>query len=132
MNEKINWMVNVQVVGGPRISAAENLSVEAYDKIQVDVPGGDNAQPGIATVQVQPGGAAQVRFLAIASSHYDPALTYTVDGGDPVPLDAFQLLMGKGAVGLLGTTLTAFAFTNQAGLDKPASVEILVGRMATT
>ena len=34
MTEKINWTLNVQVVGGPKILASDTIDVDAYDKIQ--------------------------------------------------------------------------------------------------
>lgn len=133
MSEKINWTLSVQVVGGPKISVSQTMEVEAYDKIDVTVPGGDDTTPGTATVEVQPGGASQVKFLLITSSLYDAKLTYKVNGGtEAVKLDALQLLMGSGAVGLLETTPQQLAFTNKAGLFAPASIQILVGRKATT
>jgi len=132
MSEKINWTLNVQVVGGPKISASKTMTVDAYDKIEVIIPGGDDATPGAATVEVQPGGSDQVQFMLITSSVYDAKLTYSVDGGSSIKLDAPHLLMGSGAVGLLGSTQQQFAFSNSAGTDKEASIEILVGRKATT
>jgi hypothetical protein len=109
MSEKINWTLNVQVVGGPKISASQTLIVDAYDKIDVVIPGGDSTTPGTATVEVQPGGSGQVQFLLITSSLYDANLTYSVDGGSAIQLDAPQLLMGNGAIGLLGSTQNQFA-----------------------
>jgi hypothetical protein len=44
-------------------------------------------------------------------------------------LDAQQLLMGDGAVGLLGDPPESLSFTN--GLGEAASIEILVGRKVT-
>ncbi|MGH8071777.1 MAG: hypothetical protein ACRERE_42390 [Candidatus Entotheonellia bacterium] len=49
--------------------------------IKVLVPGGDDQTLGMATVEVQPGSAGQVKFLMITSSLYDVNLTYSVDGG---------------------------------------------------
>lgn len=131
MAEKINWTLNVQVVGGPKVSDSKTVEVEAYDLIEVEVPAGDNTTPGTSTVEVQPGGSGQVKFLMITSSVYDANLTYAVDVGSAIKLDALQMLIGEGAVGLLGSTQKLFAFTNKAGLDKPASIKILVGRKAT-
>jgi hypothetical protein len=131
MPEKLNWSLTIQVAGGPGEGASQSLDVEAYDVITVTVPGGDTTTPGTATVQVQPGGSGQVAFLLVKSSLYDGNLTYAVDGGSAVKLDALHLFMGTGAVGLLGTTQNAFVFTNTVAVDKPAAVEILVGRKAT-
>lgn len=88
MAEKISWTLNVQVVGGPKISASKTMTVDAYDKIEVVIPGGDDTTPGAATVEVQPGGSGQVQFMLITSSVYDAKLTYSVDGGSPIKLDA--------------------------------------------
>lgn len=132
MPEKINWTVTVQVVGGPKLSEARTLEVEAYDLLEVEVPDGDETTPGRLLVNVQPGGAGQVKFLMISSDLYHDALTYTVDG-DPteVHLNDLQLFIGGGAVTLLGDTQNQFAFVNRANQGRPAFVKILVGRKAT-
>jgi hypothetical protein len=80
-----------------------------------------------------------VQFLLINSDQFgddetpDKTLTYSVnDAGveETIELDAQQLLMGDGAVGLLdaasGEEPETLHFTN--GLDKPVNIEILVGR----
>ena len=36
MSEKINWTLNVQVVGGPKMSASQTVTVDAYDKIPTE------------------------------------------------------------------------------------------------
>jgi len=122
MPEKINWTLNVQVVGGPKVSVADTMEVEAYDKIEALAPAG-----GSVTINVQPGDGA--RFLLITASSYEN-LTYEVDAsGNPVPLDDTLILIGSGAVGLLGGTQNQFVFTNGGAAD--ITVEILVGRKAT-
>lgn len=130
MPEKINWLLNVQVTEGPKISESKEVQVEAYDKIDVTVPA-KAAGPGTATVDVQPGGAGQVKFLLITSSIYDDTLTYTVDGGAANQLDAPLLLIGAGAVKLLGNTQKQFVFSNAIDPAKAASIKILAGRDAT-
>lgn len=132
MPEKINWTVTVQVVGGPKLSESRTLEVEAYDLLEVEVPDGDDDTPGRVLVNVQPGGAGQVQFLMISSDLYHHRLTYTVDA-DPteVHLDDLHLLIGGGAVTLLGDTQNQFAFFNRANQGRPAFVKILVGRKAT-
>jgi len=133
MSEKINWELDVQIVGGPKMSASTTISVDAYDVIDVKVPGGDSTTPGTATVEVQPGGAGQVRFLLIAASQYSEKLTYSVTGGaSNVELDAQQMLAGKGAVGLLDAAPGTLSFSNTLGSGKDVTVTILVGRKATT
>jgi hypothetical protein len=127
MSEKINWTLNVQVVGGPKISAAQTVTVDAYDKIQVTI--GTGAADEV--VDVQPGGAGRVQFLLISSDQFGDDLTYKVNNaGDDIKLDAQQLFIRDGAVGLLGTSPpTTLGFTNNLAQD--ANIEILVGRNAT-
>lgn len=133
MSEKISWTLNVQVVKGPAISASQIKDVDAYDKIQVTV----NDKKSDQVVEVQPGGANRVQFLLINSDHFDDdeipddkTLTYKVNGaGEDIELDAVQLLIGEGAVKLLGAPPETLSFTNDLG--KAANIEILVGREAT-
>jgi hypothetical protein len=122
MPEKINWTLNVQVVGGPKVAASDVLEVDAYDKIEAVIPAGASA-----TVNVQPSGGAQ--FLLITASSYEN-LTYKVDAsGTTVTLDDPHVLIGSGAVSLLGSTQSQFAFSNGSAAD--VTVNILVGRDAT-
>jgi hypothetical protein len=122
MPEKINWSLNVQAVGGPKISASDVIEVDAYGKIEASIPA-----EGSATVDVQP--AAGARFLLITADSYEN-LTYEVDaGGTTVTLDGTHVLIGSGAVALLGSTQNQFVFSNGGGED--VTVHILVGRDAT-
>lgn len=125
---KINWTLNVQVAGGPKISASETTFVDAYDKIEITVAAdGTTGQE----VQVQPGDAGQVQFLLIRSDAYGETLSYSVNATDSnrIKLDALQLLIGDGAVGLLGNSPNKLYFYNNLGKD--VSIHILVGRKAT-
>jgi hypothetical protein len=126
MPEKINWTLNVQVVGGPKISASQTTTVDAYDKIQVTVEAGETDK----VVEVQPGPVGRVQFLSIGSKQFGDDLTYKVNAaGGPISLDAQQLLIGDGAVGLLGAAPETLSFTNN--LAEPVDIEILVGRKVT-
>lgn len=133
MSENINWSLNVQISGGPKISVSQTVKVEAYDKIGVTVANGADGED----IEVQPGGAGQVKALIIQSSKYSADLTYSVNAAvvnpdDRVKLDALQALIGEGAVGLLGITPPpqTLYFYNDTGED--VSIQILVGRKATT
>ena len=130
MAVKISWALNVLVDGGPTISASDAIEVDAYDIIDVKVPKQNGATAGTATVNVAPGGAADVLFLLIKSDIYKPTpLTYKVDGGTKiVKLDSQQTLIGAGATGLLDAVPNKLVFTNSGAAD--ASVRILVGRKA--
>src|SRR5215218_4057138 len=124
MPEKINWTLNVQVVGGPKMAASKTVEVDAYDKIQVTV-----AVEEVKEVEVQPGTKkGRVQFLLINSDQFgdnDDTLTYQVDDGDPIALDAPQLFVGDGAVGSLGKTPDdppkILTFSNK--LSEAASIE---------
>lgn len=130
MSVKINWALNVQVDGGPAIVASDAVDVDAYDIIDAKVPKQSGGTAGTATVNVAPGGAADVLFLLIKSDTYKPtALTYKVDGGTKsVKLDSQQTLIGAGATGLLDAVPNKIVFTNTGAAD--ANVRILVGRKA--
>ena len=125
MVEKINWTLNVQVVDGPKVPDADTFEVEAYDMIEVEIPDKDTSG-GKAIVDVQPSDTG-VRFLLMTAGDYSN-LTYEVDSGSANTLDAPLLLMGEGAVKLLGATQKQFEFTNKG--TKAVTVKILVGRDA--
>jgi len=128
MSEKISWTVNAQVVGGPRISESQTIEVDAYDMIAVTVE--DTAADKEVQVQPSPTGT---KVLLIRSDQYGENLTYKVKDETGVTgsikLDALQLLIGGGAVGLLGKAPIKLLFSNTSG--KTASIQILVGRDAT-
>ena len=135
MSQSLSWSLTVAVINGPQFSEAQALTFDAYDKIDVVVPaatgGGNNPTPGAATVEVQPGGAGQVQFLLLTSSVYHAKLTFKVDGGSAITLDAPLMLGGAGVSALLGPTQKQFAFSNTITPAAPAIVSILVGRKAT-
>ncbi len=125
MPEKINVAFNVQVVGGPSISYSKPRIVQAYEKINVSI------DPGAGTeVEVQPSDAGKVELLIITCSHYGSEVKYSVKNSNPakVDLDAPHLLIGTGAISLLGTAPKILIFDNS--LADPVSIEILVGRQA--
>ena len=129
MSEKINWALDVQVGGGPKISEAKTAVVDAYDKIEVIIKDGSTEQE----VQVQPGEASKVQFLLISSSQYGAKLSYSVNAKEAdetkrIKLDAPQLLVGEGGMTLLGDAPNKLYFYNNLGSGKDASITILVGR----
>lgn len=133
MPVKINWSCNVQVINGPKLSGADTVEVDAYDNIEVTVPKKPGqASDGQAVVEVQPGAQNKVMFLLIQAGTYQGGhLTYLVEGSQKpaVRLDAQQLMIGSGAVGLLDGSPTKLTFKNTGPADIP--VRILIGRKAT-
>ena len=125
MSIDINWSLNIAVTGGPRLGLINQppILIDAYDvvttKLAANVTG--------ITVDLQPsGGAGDVVLLALSADSYDPLLTYD-PGGGAQKLDAPLLLIGAGAMALLGATPPkSLTFDN--GLAKPVSIQILVGR----
>lgn len=129
MSEMFSWSFKLQVTGGPTLLVSDTLEVDAYDKLVATVP--KKADGGSATIAVQPGDGAE--FLMIQSSSYEK-LTFSVDGsgnahtGNDYDLDGPHLLVGEGAVSLLGSTQQQFVFKNEA--TEAVTVTILVGRNA--
>ncbi|CAH1388046.1 hypothetical protein [Candidatus Nitrotoga sp. M5] len=120
MAEKINWNFVTQALNGPSVSGAGTLEVEAYDKIAVTIAVGATQQ-----VNLVPSGA--VSLLIINPAVPDADLSYDV-GGNAIVLDGPHVLIGAGAVSLLGGA-TNLSFTNNTAED--AIIEILLGRDAT-
>lgn len=129
MTESINWSLNIQVIGGPKVMASDTKEIEAYDKIEVTI----EADTTDKEVEIQPGGADKVQFLLIKSDTYSSdveKLTYRVNELTTIiELDALQVFIGNGAVELLTEPPEKLVFTNE--FSTPVSIEILVGRMAT-
>jgi len=127
----ITWTVRAEVANGPSFNKATTLNVEAYEKIDVVIPGGET------DVEVTVDGSG-MQFLAIrvdqpATMPSPSTLSYKVndDQADAIDLDQpVQLLVGSGAVGLLGVTALDSLFFSNSGADN-ATVSILVGRDAT-
>ena len=126
MSHVINYTLDVRIQNGPALTIARSTAVDAYDSISVEIPDGAADE----SVDVQPGGAGQVAFILVTSSHYGEKLTYKVNSGSTAtPLDTQLLLIGDGAVSLLGAAPNKLKFSN--ALGAPASIQILVGRKAT-
>lgn len=126
---KINWAFNAQVAGGPKVAAAESVEVDAYENIEVVVPKHD-ADDGTAEVGIVPADTGEILFLLIKADNYtDTQLSYVIgDETDAIALDAQQVFIGAGAVGLLGDSPSKLTFTNKGSKD--IAVRILVGRKA--
>ncbi|MHC4203026.1 MAG: hypothetical protein ACYSTT_00125 [Planctomycetota bacterium] len=131
MPAKINCAIDVQVDGGPKVSLSQTVNVEAYGNIEVTVTDGTDGED----VLILPDGTDQVKFLLIRSNRYGADLSYSVNAAEAdstkrIRLDSPQLLMGEGAVNILGDPPHTLFFYNNLGQD--ATIQILVGRQATT
>ncbi|MBU1059862.1 MAG: hypothetical protein KJ804_16255 [Proteobacteria bacterium] len=121
MPETINWNFVIKVLQGPSISASARIdAIDAYDKFDINL-----ADSVTQAVNLVPGG--NISLLVINPKTPDADLSYDL-GGSPVALDGPHVLIGSGAVSLLGGA-TSLTFTNSTGAD--AVIEILVGRDST-
>lgn len=127
----IKWSVAVQIASGPSVARSAAVAVDAYDKIEVTVPAGEEN----LEVQIAPTNA-DIRFLMMTATPggADPLdATYRVNdaAADEHAIDSpLLLLIGAGAVGLMGAVPRSLFLTNNSGTQAVA-VEILVGRDPT-
>ncbi len=128
MPETIVLTISADVASGPKLKESRTLTIDAYDKISVDVPNGTSD----LDVELQPGAAGSIQLLIVKSTLYGDDLKYTVnaDTTDHV-LDQPHVLVGTGSVGLYGEEPTKLVFDNAMGDGQDAQVQILVGRNAT-
>jgi hypothetical protein len=123
MSETSNWNLSVNVVDGPQLSSADSLVSEGYDKLNIVV-----TTMTSASVTVGPGNWTGVSLLMIQPTPGDPKLTYQ-SGTVTAALDATHLLVGAGAVSLLGNGPAKLTFNNQSA--NTVTLNILVGRSAS-
>ncbi len=122
MSEKINWSFKAQVSSGPSSSLSGEITADAYDKIEVEIPASESV-----TVEVQPG--ESVTFLLITAASYEGLVYKVGDDGEDITFDGPHILIGSGAVSLLVNKPDKLIFSNSN--DEAAKVSILVGRDAT-
>jgi len=121
MSETIKWNFVTKVLQGPSISAASSIdAIDAYDKFEIALP-----DSGTQAVNLTPTGNTYLLVINPQPPHED--LSYELDG-NPISLDGPHVLIGAGAVSLLGGA-TSLTFTNNTGAD--AVIEILIGRDST-
>ena len=133
---EISYSLNVQVVGGPQLSASRTINVDAYDVVSEEL----TDQEVERIVEIQPAtDPKRVQFLLINSDEYGDQLTYKVnDAPKVIKLDGPQVFVGEGLVELLDPqnpqatppvlpkAPAKLNFTNKLG--KTANVEVVVGR----
>ena len=127
MGDKIIWSVTADIPGGPKFNRSQTLDVQAYEHIQVTVPGGATAQK--ATIKIMPTGS-KAQFLLVSSSVFHASLlTYKLPSGTTdFVLDGPHLLAG-GAIAILGQP-KELEFSNGMGTGNDAVISIIVGRDA--
>lgn len=122
MSERIKWNFATQVSGGPTVSAAATISdVDAYNKFDISLPDATSTNVNLTSA------TDVISLLVINPKAPDEDLTYAL-GTEDVKLDGPHVLIGAGAVSLLGGA-TSLTFTNGTGAD--AVIEILIGRDST-
>lgn len=123
MSEKLNWTFAARVLGGPTIADSGELDIEAYVKLAVTIKKGATQD-----VEVFPGAGGSAQIVVINPAKASDKLTYEV-GTTNVPLDGPHILIGSGAVGMLGNKIGTLKFKNNTTED--AELSILAGRDAT-
>jgi len=122
MTEKLIWDVTVRAEGGPQLTGSGVLEVDAYDKLSLEVPAGDDLE-----VDLGPGSAGLITCLVLLPEAPSADLTYDV-GTVTIALDQPQFLFG-GASDLTGNP-ASLTIANAGAAD--AVVDILIGRDATS
>lgn len=126
MSETINWTFAFQVQNGPKMTATQTLNVDTYDKSATTIKKG-------AKVLMEAGDAAEMQFLLLTASVYDPTLTYQIapdnKQGPEHKLDAPLLLIGSGGLAFLDQQSITVQVTNKS--DKDVTIEMLIGRSTT-
>lgn len=125
MSEKLNWNLSASATGGPQLSHAGTSAVDGYDKLQVTVTKAQGA-----TLSVGPGKWSGVSLLMVKPSILDPKLTYKT-GTITAALDGTLLLVGPGAVSLLGNGDAQLAFSYGGDTEGDIVIHVLVGRNAS-
>lgn len=133
----LSWSLTVQISGSAAVTLSRpSMETEAIDRIEVEIQPGGTGDSG-KIVDLQPGESSAVQLLVIKSSSYGPHLRFSVSNGvatDPpssaVILDSPQIFSG-GGIALFGVAPRQLRFTNSSS-DRPARVEILVARDATS
>ncbi len=128
MSESIQWMISVQVKGGPTVSAASTLTADAYEKVQITIANGDADK--VVNLTTDP-----LLLVVTASKYQDAAgvggnLSYKINNtGTGIPLIGPLMLIGKGAVDRYAASLTSISFTST--VPQSVTIDILTAKDAT-
>jgi hypothetical protein len=126
MPTSIAWKFSLDIPSGPSLALSSAVSVDAYDRIAVTIA--DAAAD--VQVDIQPGATGRVKFVMVRSDVYGDNLKYKVHAAaNPAhSLTDTLILVGTGALDLLGAQLDALFISNTLG--HAANIEIIVGRQA--
>lgn len=124
MPEIINWSYSVRARSGPQSNATGDLSVDAYEKISLAIVAGAEIE-----VTVAPGTWSTVSGLFVSASKFSEDLSMSLDATKALKLDGPLVLIGAGAVSLLGDQDATLTFKNDSPED--LVVNLLVARDAT-
>ena len=124
MAETINWLYSVQADRGPTATLNGTFEADAYEKISVTLEAGATQE-----VTIGPGTWTDVMSLIVSADDMTGAITVEPDGGTAVSLDAPIVLLGAGAVSLLGTGDATITLENTGAEE--VLVDIFVARDAT-
>lgn len=118
----IDYTIRTATDGGPTVTKSSTVEVGAYDVLKSTA----TKNGGTASFDLQPEDVGNVEFFAASSDNY-ASLAFAVDGGSSVTMDGPMMLVGAGAVSLLGATLLTIVFTNS-DTEADANIIVYVGR----
>lgn len=126
MTEKVDWMMSLQVAGGPKVSATKKVELATYSKVAFGIKQGKSAQ-----VQL---GAGALNLLFVNASDYTDdqghKVKYTPDSlNKEFTLDAPLMVVSEGTAALLGD-LKKLSFKNE--LNKDITIEIMASSQSIT
>jgi hypothetical protein len=124
MAETIHWLYSVRAQGGPSTSLHGHFEADAYEKMNVTVPA-TSAQ----LITIGSATWADIIGLMVSANDLSGDVTVQPDGGPVLPIDAPIVLLGTGAMGLLGGGNATLNLDNTSAED--VDVDIFVSRDAT-
>lgn len=137
MAEKVSWTMQLRIDGGPAISAANQVTVDAYDKASIDLT------KGVAkTIQVQPAPGLAQYLVITASAYSDPKddkanvsfkfakIDGTAISSKDIQLDDALVVTGQAALASIAQDWTGLTFKST--FADPITVNVLVCRAAAT
>jgi hypothetical protein len=122
MSDSVVYAGSAAALAGPSISFSAALELQGHNFITVDVPKKKNATVDLGVT------ADELRILLIKPSITDPALTFAVNAGTPIALDAPLVLGGSAASALIAADVKANSVTFDNKTTSDITIDIFVGR----